>query len=275
MAKTLSTGKIPNVALFICQAIDSGEIIKDNFVFLQYHGRTWNGVTHLVVAQCLACGGISKPLRFCDIMSGRTRTCGCGYKAHLDRGRRTHGLSRRNGRKTAEWCAWQHMKRRCLNPKVKGYDRYGGRGRRVCQGYRESFALFYKHIGPRPSPRHSCDRKNNNGHYSCGECAECKANGWPMNIRWATDVEQANNTSRNRLVTACGKTQTLAQWLKELGIRSGSYVTARLAKGWPDEEALFLPRGSNFLKPNQDEESGRFVQGKGSRRSTPTKRRYR
>lgn len=44
-----------------------------------------------------------------------------------------------------------------------------------------SFEQFYEHLGPRPTPKHSVDRKNNDGNYELG------------NVRWATKSEQMKN----------------------------------------------------------------------------------
>lgn len=78
------------------------------------------------------------------------------------------------------------MKARCFNPKNKNYSRYGARRITVCPEWKDDFLAFYSYIGPRPSAQHSIDRfPNNDGNYE------------PGNVRWATPVEQANNTSRN------------------------------------------------------------------------------
>jgi hypothetical protein len=37
------------------------------------------------------------------------------------------------------------------------------------------------------------DRIDVDGHYSCGECAQYGAEGWPRNVRWATAIEQRAN----------------------------------------------------------------------------------
>ena len=87
------------------------------------------------------------------------------------------------------------MKQRCYNPNVEHYDRYGGRGITVCVGWRNSFEAFYTDMGPRPEPKssYSIDRIDNSGHYSCGHCTECTANGRPANGKWSTKSEQAQN----------------------------------------------------------------------------------
>lgn len=131
---------------------------------------------------------------------------------------------------------YARMKQRCYNPNDAAYEGYGGRGIRICIGW-STFEQFYRDTGDRPTPQHSLDRKDNNGHYSCGKCAECIENGWPMNCRWATRLEQSNNTRANVWLTKDDKTLTLTEWAKEMGVSYGT-LCARRTRGYSPEEIL-------------------------------------
>lgn len=76
---------------------------------------------------------------------------------------------------------WNAMLFRCYKPTAANYRDYGGRGIRVCMEWRHSFAAFMRDLGPRPSPRHSLDRIDVDGHYE------------PGNVRWALPAVQAHN----------------------------------------------------------------------------------
>lgn len=96
----------------------------------------------------------------------------------------------------------------------------------------------------------SLHRIQNEGHYSCGHCEECKANGWPANCKWGTRLEQANGTSRNRRLTFNGKTMTVAEWARELGVQA-TWIYTRLYRGWTPEEVLsFFSVDSGKSTPN-------------------------
>lgn len=174
-----------------------------------------------------------------SLNSGNSKSCGCLSKELAGQRSRTHGASKR-GPLHKTYSSWLGIKDRCVNPSNKHFERYGGRGIKLCQGWFNSFEAFLNDMGVRPSKK-SIDRKNNDGNYSCGKCEECKQNGWPLNCRWATDIEQANNRSCSRFITFKGKTLSVAQWERELGFKP-EVIKQRLNKlNWPVERALTEP----------------------------------
>ena len=137
---------------------------------------------------------------------------------------------------TDEYRAWQEMKKRCNNPNVKAYKYYGARGIKVCDRWLNSFENFYTDLGPKPSKDHSLDRKDSNGNYE------------PDNCRWATKIEQMNNTSLNRLVEYNGKTQTFAQWSRELNFDYDLVELRMRRNGWSFEKATTTPKRCNKIE---------------------------
>lgn len=115
-----------------------------------------------------------------------------------------HGFCR-GGTGGPEYRALAGIKERCLNPKIKNYHRYGGRGITICtrwldgEGNLSGIECFVDDLGRRPSPSHSVERIDNDGHYEPGNC------------RWATPKEQSNNTRRNQTIEIDGTTLTLAE----------------------------------------------------------------
>ena len=127
--------------------------------------------------------------------------------------------------KTRIYFCWVNMKRRCLKEDGQDYKDYGGRGITICKEWINDFITFYKDMGDIPIGK-SLDRRDNNLGYSKSNC------------RWATNEEQANNKRTNHFLTFKGKTQTVKQWSKELGI---NYFTLhkRINKHkWSVEKAL-------------------------------------
>ena len=145
-----------------------------------------------------------------------------------------HGHGRNSaGKSSSEYAAWACMKARCSNSNHKDYPLYGGAGIKVCDRW-GLFDNFLADVGLKPSAIHQIDRVNNAGNYE------------PDNCRWATPQEQANNRRSNRLITYGGKTQTLAQWAREIGVQQAT-LHARMRYGWTFERIVTTPlRG--FLK---------------------------
>lgn len=156
--------------------------------------------------------------------------------------------------RTPEYQVFRAMLQRCYNIKCEVYERYGGRGIAVCDRWRlVGFDAFISDVGPRPTPKHSIDRKDNDKGYWCGkpECAECGPAEREPNCRWATQVQQNRNRSSNRTITSGDVTLTLAGWAERLGLPSATLAT-RLREGLSPEEALvpgYLPCDySNTMK---------------------------
>jgi hypothetical protein len=163
--------------------------------------------------------------------------CGCGQLTrkrfvHGHNGRvtsRTHGAT--VGAKTPEYRAWLGMKKRCFRKTDQDYPNYGGRGIGVCGAWVSHFENFLNDMGPRPSPDHSIDRRDNNGHYE------------PENCRWATATEQSRNRSVSRHITVNGVTRTPKEWAAEIGIGYHSLMARINRLGMSPEDAVTMPKG--------------------------------
>jgi len=83
------------------------------------------------------------------------------------------------GKSSPTYQTWCEMKRRCQDVNRHDYERYGGRGIKICERWQD-FANFLKDMGVRP-PGKTLDRVDNSKGYE------------PSNCRWATRKEQIQN----------------------------------------------------------------------------------
>lgn len=133
---------------------------------------------------------------------------------------------------------WRAMIRRCCHLQNRQYRHYGGRGITVCERWRNSFSAFKADMGL-PPPGLTLDRINNDGNYE------------PSNCRWATYVQQANNTRRNRYVFVDGQILTLAQAARHFG------VPDRRLANYYDCNGFDINRAVKQLKATLERESVR------------------
>ena len=168
------------------------------------------------------------------LLSGMTRSCGCSHSEIARQiGKKStkkllsmaesdlhfeEGVSKHPNR----YC-WESMINRCTRPDNHNYPRYGGRGIKVCERWLGGvgFIHFVEDMGVRPSKHHTLDRIDNDGNYC------------PENCRWATIVEQSNNTSVNIYVTVDGKRMSVSMLFRTYKInRSLVSFLAMLKKGF-------------------------------------------
>lgn len=174
--------------------------------------------------RCVCDCGNETVAKGAKLRAGRTKSCGCARAEHIaslgEKSRKWHS----NEQKTPEYRAWTAMRYRCGNPNSSSWNHYGGRGIKVCPQWND-FKVFLADVGRRPSPKHSLDRINNDGHYE------------PGNVRWATIVEQANNKRTNCITDVLGEPMTVTEAARRLG-RNPRKVHMRRFMGWSIERAL-------------------------------------
>lgn len=180
-----------------------------------------------VFFECLCECGTRKEIGVALLRNGATRSCGC-YRREATVARRTkHRMCF-----TPEYQTWATMTRRCRDRNHPYWHRYGGRRISVADVWVNDFLAFYNCVGPRPSKNHSIDRfPDKNGNYE------------PGNVRWATTIEQANNTSTNKLLVFEERQWTMANLARHCGI---NYYTLRgmLRSGHAVGEAVSKSRAA-------------------------------
>ena len=205
------------------------EVIKDNLI-----GKKYGRLT--VIAEAGRCGsrGVIWKCR-CDcgnetnvkevcLKSGETKSCGCLHREISKQIKTTHGMSR-----TRLYKEWRNAKTRCENPNTPYYHEYGGRGIKFSSEWDDfvNFRDWAQSNGYDDSL--TLDRIDVNGDYE------------PSNCRWISNAEQQLNKRNNHLLTFKGKTQTLTEWARELGIKERTLSARIIDYKWSIEKALTTP----------------------------------
>lgn len=192
-------------------------------------GTQFNRLTFIGVAdkkdywlfQC-SCGTAPKAIYRYNVINSKTTSCGCFHKQRIEETFLRHGAGRA-GQQTRAFRIWCKMRERCDNPNNKDYMHYGGRGITYCKSW-SKFENFIADMGE-PNARDSIERLDVNKGYC------------PENCIWLLCNLQNRNKRNSRLLTHNGKTQSMAEWAEELGIKY-SAIRSRLRYGWTDSEAL-------------------------------------
>ena len=201
----------------------------------QHHGERYGRLTVLEFIKrehrktywkCICdCGNeIIIPITY--LTTGDTKSCGCLRKEKL---RKICENNKKIENKRL-YQIWIDTRRRCYNKKRNNYKHYGGKGIQVCEEWKNNFLNFYNWAmanGYRDDL--TIDRIDVNGNYE------------PNNCRWATIIEQANNTTKNHYVIYKGRKYTLSQLAKEYNLNY-SLVKNRIRYGWNIEKIINTPK---------------------------------
>ena len=128
-----------------------------------------------------------------------------------------------------------HMMRRCYDDTFPGYENCGGLGLDVCKRWHNMdnyFEDIENMFGLPPAHGIQLVRKN-------------QEKGWyPNNILgWDTQKGPARNRlAGNHMLTYKGKTQPIAVWAEQLGIKHDT-LWSRIDMGWPVKQAIETPVG--------------------------------
>lgn len=158
------------------------------------------------------------------LKSGITKSCGCMHKEVMVKRNTTHGLTN-----TRLFKIWQGILNRCNNVHSKFYYRYGGRGIKVCDEWKDNFMSFYNwSMENGYKDDLTIDRIEVNGDYE------------PNNCQWTTRKEQARNTSRNIKILVDGQELTTWEIEKEYNIPM-DIVRERYYRGWSGNRIVNTP----------------------------------
>lgn len=172
--------------------------------------------------ECLCKCGVRSVVRDDQMRAGRSQSCGC---LQLETATK-HGHWC-NAKPTLTWKSWRAMMNRCKNENSHQYDKYGGRGIKVCERWND-FANFLADMGERPDGM-TLDRwPNRHGNYERDNC------------RWATYKQQTRNRDASRMIEFRGEILTVGEACERVGMNRYR-VYKRLDSGWSVEKALLTP----------------------------------
>lgn len=238
---------------------------------LEMRGRRGSSRYWLCRCEC----GTEREVASGHLLDGSSSSCGCTRKEHA--GMRTHGESR-----TRLYHTWKAIRGRCNNPNIRSYKDYGARGITVCEewsdyltfkdwalqnGYNDTLSIERIDVNKGYCPENCCwipmneQSKNRRNTYlsklSSEDAAIVKqalADGFDRNLIWyritkmnmsASDAV-ADKDYRFRYITCRGKTQSMSDWAREVGLNPATLKERLDNFGWPLEEALRRPANRSF-----------------------------
>ena len=154
-----------------------------------------------------------------DLKRGVSKSCGCLSRDGTSKRAATHRMCSHPA-----YRSWVNLRSRCNDKANNSYYLYGGRGIKVCERWND-FNNFWKDMGNTWENGLSIDRIDANGDYE------------PLNCKWSTPKEQANNRRTNRLMNTPSGRMNITQAANKYNIPRET-IFGRLNRGWSDFRAI-------------------------------------
>lgn len=188
------------------------------------------GSKRRILCKC-DCGNI-KEYSMDRVIHGRTQSCGCLRNEMFFTHRNNNGTSvyPKEATDSKLYKIWNSMKCRCYTVSSGAYFKYGAKGIRMCDEWKNDFMAFYNWaLANGYSDELTIDRIDYRGNYE------------PSNCRWASIRTQANNKSNVRKYEYNGELHTMTEWSEIMNINYGALWERLNVLGWSVEKALTTP----------------------------------
>lgn len=184
---------------------------------------------HMSVWNCLCICKKECKVAIAELRNGDTVSCGC-FRKEIVRPMK-HGLMEH-----PLYQVWADLKYRCSNSKAANYSDYGGRGIMVCEEWNDFMPFYNWSLANGYKKGLEIDRyPNNDGNYE------------PLNCRWATRKQNANNTRRTLYAEINGVKKTASEWAHETGVNH-KCISHRIRTGCTGKEAVYgKPRAKKYV----------------------------
>ncbi len=190
---------------------------------------------HVYPCRC-ACGTPDHRVYAVNLINGEVVSCGCYKREQQGVHSLVHGDARKSGMSPL-YAIWTRIVYACTKPKHRDYPIYGRRGIAVCLAWQMDYTVFRSWAlanGYLDGLR--IERHDRNGDFT------------PENCFFTAD---APVTTRSRLLTVEGETQSLSEWARDPRCRvSPSTFLGRMARGWQVEDALRIDPRSTTPPPS-------------------------
>lgn len=160
-----------------------------------------------------------------NLILGKTKSCGCLHNEQIVEYFTKHG-DRSLKNTTRLYTIWKNMRSRCCNSNNPKFNRYGGRGIKICDEWYNSYSCFRDWaLSNGYLENLTIDRINNDGNYE------------PSNCRWATTKEQSRNRSTNVFLEHNGQIFVQKDFAKIIGIDRHT-LSKKINEGMSVEEII-------------------------------------